>query len=238
MDIHGDLRYCSRLYENRSWVDGREFKDQVFGHFARVGAALGHARRVELVDVLAQGERSVESLAGQVGASVGNTSRHLQILSAAGLVTRRVEGTSRVYRLSDRTVLAAYRALVAVAESQIAEVTALAQAFFGEVDGARPIEFDELDRLAQTENVILVDVRPESEYAAGHVDGAVNIPTADLADRMADLPLDTRIVAYCRGPYCVLAATATQRLREAGFTVSRLAGGYPDWAQAGRPVAS
>jgi len=219
-------------------MDGREFKDGVFGHFARVGAAFGHARRVELVDVLAQGERSVESLAQQVGASVGNTSRHLQVLAAAGLVTRRVDGTSRVYRLADPTVLAGYRALVAVAESQIAEVTALAAAFFGEVDGARPIEFAEFDELTRTEGVVLVDVRPESEFAAGHVDGAVNIPTADLADRMAELPKDARIVAYCRGPYCVLAATAAHRLREAGFTASRLAAGYPDWAQSGRPIAS
>jgi rhodanese-related sulfurtransferase len=219
-------------------MDGREFKDGVFGHFARVGAAFGHARRVELVDVLAQGERSVESLAQQVGASVGNTSRHLQVLAAAGLVTRRVDGTSRVYRLADPTVLAGYRALVAVAESQIAEVTALAAAFFGEVDGARPIEFAEFDELTRTEGVVLVDVRPESEFAAGHVDGAVNIPTADLADRMAELPKDARIVAYCRGPYCVLAATAAHRLREAGFAASRLAAGYPDWAQSGRPIAS
>jgi rhodanese-related sulfurtransferase len=219
-------------------MDGREFKDGVFGHFARVGAAFGHARRVELVDVLAQGERSVESLAQQVGATVGNTSRHLQVLAAAGLVTRRVEGTSRVYRLADPTVLAGYRALVAVAESQIAEVTTLAEAFFGEVDGARPIEFAEFDELTRTEGVVLVDVRPESEFAAGHVDGAVNIPTADLADRMAELPKDARIVAYCRGPYCVLAATAAHRLREAGFTASRLAAGYPDWAQSGRPIAS
>lgn len=219
-------------------MDGREFKDGVFGHFARVGAAFGHATRVELVDVLAQGERSVESLAQQVGATVGNTSRHLQVLAAAGLVTRRVEGTSRVYRLADPTVLAGYRALVAVAESQIAEVTTLAEAFFGEVDGARPIEFAEFDELTRTEGVVLVDVRPESEFAAGHVDGAVNIPTADLADRMAELPKDARIVAYCRGPYCVLAATAAHRLREAGFTASRLAAGYPDWAQSGRPIAS
>ncbi len=219
-------------------MDGREFKNQVYGHFARVGAALGHARRVELVDVLAQGERSVESLAEQVGASVGNTSRHLQVLAAAGLVTRRAEGTSRVYRLSDSSVLKGYQALVAVAESQIADVRALAQAFFSEVDGARPVEFAELDELTRTEGVVLVDVRPESEYAAGHVEGAVNIPSTELTERMAELPKDGRVVAYCRGPYCVLAAQAMHRLRDAGYTASRLAGGYPDWAQAGRPVSA
>ncbi|HEY3548234.1 MAG TPA: metalloregulator ArsR/SmtB family transcription factor [Propionicimonas sp.] len=219
-------------------MDGREFKDEVFGHFARVGAALGHAKRVELVDVLAQGERTVESLARQVGATVGATSRHLQVLAAAGLVSRRVEGTSRVYRLADPTVLAGYRALVAVAESRIAEVKSLAEAFFGEVDGARPIDLAEFDELTDDEDVVLVDVRPASEFAAGHVEGAVNIPSADLASRMAELPKDARVVAYCRGPYCVLAATAVHRLREAGFTASRLAAGYPDWAASGRPVAS
>lgn len=219
-------------------VDGREFKDEVFGHFARVGAALGHAKRVEVVDVLAQGERSVESLAGQLGATVGATSRHLQVLAAAGLVTRRVEGTSRVYRLADPTVLAGYHALVAVAESRIAAVTALAGAFFDEVDGARPIDLAEFDQLTRDQGVVLVDVRPESEFAAGHVVGAVNIPTADLAGRMAELPKDARIVAYCRGPYCVLAATAVHQLREAGFTATRLAAGYPDWAASGRPIAS
>jgi len=219
-------------------MDARQFKDDVFGHFARVGAALGHAKRVEVVDVLAQGERTVESLARQLGATVGATSRHLQVLAAAGLVTRRVEGTSRVYRLADPTVLTAYRALVAVAESRIAEVRALAEAFFGEVDGARPIDLAEFDQLAAGEDVVLVDVRPESEFNAGHVEGAVSIPSADLAARMADLPRDARIVAYCRGPYCVLAAGAVHRLREAGFTASRLAAGYPDWAASGRPVAS
>lgn len=219
-------------------MNGREFKDEVFGHFARVGAALGHAKRVEVVDVLAQGERSVESLARQLSATVGATSRHLQVLAAAGLVTRRVEGTSRVYRLADPTVLAGYRALVAVAEARIADVTALAEAFFGEVDGARPIDLAEFDQLALDEGVVLVDVRPESEFAAGHVDGAVNIPATDLAARMAELPADARIVAYCRGPYCVLAATAVHRLREAGFTASRLTAGFPDWVASGRPIAS
>ncbi len=219
-------------------MDGRQFKDEVFGHFARVGAALGHAKRVEIIDVLAQGERSVESLAEQVGTSIGNTSRHLQVLANTGLVTRRVEGTSRVYRLPDPAVLATYRALVALAEARIAEVSALADAFFGQVDGARAVTFDEFEALIGDPDVTLVDVRPASEYTAGHITGAVNIPVAELADRMAELPHDARIVAYCRGPYCVMAATSVGRLRAAGFTATRLAGGYPDWASSGRPVAS
>lgn len=218
-------------------MDGRQFKDGVFGHFARVGAAFGHPKRVEIIDVLAQGERSVESLAEQVAASVGNTSRHLQVLAHAGLVTRRVEGTSRVYRLADPSVLAGYRALVTLAESRISEVSALAEAFFGRVDGARAVTFDDLDAMALREHVVLVDVRPASEYAAGHVAGAVNIPVAELASRMAELPADARVVAYCRGPYCVMAAHAVSRMREAGYDAVRLAGGFPDWAAAGRPAA-
>lgn len=211
-------------------MDGREFKDGVFGHFARVGAALGHAKRVEIVDVLAQGERSVEDLARQVHAPVGTTSRHLQILAAAGLVARRVEGTLRHYRLADPIVLTAYRAIVAVAEARIAEVSTLAAAFFGRIDGAQPVTLEQLRRaMADDEDLTLIDVRPEREYASGHVPGAVNIPVAQLAERMAELPAGGPVVAYCRGPYCVMAATAVAQLRQAGFPAARLEIGYPDW---------
>lgn len=219
-------------------MDGRQFKDEVFGHFARVAAAFGHPKRMEIIDVLAQGERGVESLADQVATSVGNTSRHLQVLAHAGLVTRRVVGTSRVYRLADPSVLAGYRALVALAESRVAEVSAVAEAFFGAVDGARPVTLEDFDALAAEEHVILVDVRPASEFASGHVAGAVNIPVVELASRMAELPADARVVAYCRGPYCVMAAAAVGRLRAAGYDAVRLAGGFPDWATSGRPIAS
>ena len=141
-------------------MDGREFKDGVFGHFARVGAALGSARRVEIIDVLAQGERSVEDLAREVSSTMGNTSRNLQILAAAGLVSRRVEGTSRVYRLSHPSVLAAYQALVAVAEARIAEVSALASAFFADSDGAQPMSLVELQRaMAADEQLTLIHAR-------------------------------------------------------------------------------
>lgn len=218
-------------------MDGREFKDGVFGHFARVGAALGNGKRVEIIDVLAQGERSVEDLAHEVSASVGNTSRNLQILAAAGLVSRRVEGSSRVYRLADPTVLRAYQALVAVAEARIAEVSALASAFFGEVDGARPVSLAELQAaMAGDEQLTLIDVRPEREFVNGHVPGAVNIPLAEMAERLAELPRDTPVVAYCRGPYCVMAAAAVHQLREAGFPAARLEVGWPDWLTASGAV--
>ncbi|MBK8459288.1 MAG: metalloregulator ArsR/SmtB family transcription factor [Micropruina sp.] len=209
-------------------MDGRDFKDCVFGHFARVGAALGNGKRVEIVDVLAQGERSVEELARDVNASVGNASRNLQILAAAGLVVRRVEGTSRVYRLADPSVLHAYQALVAVAEARIAEVSGLASAFFGEADGARPMSLPELqEAMAADQELTLIDVRPAREFASGHVPGAINVPLNELAERMAELPLDSPIVAYCRGPFCVMAASAVHQLREAGFAAARLAVGYP-----------
>lgn len=218
-------------------VDGRQFKDEVFGHFARMGAAFGHAKRVEIIDVLAQGERNVEALAEQIAASVANTSRHLQILSAAGLVSRRVEGPSRVYRLADPGVHAAYRTIVGLAESRIAEVASLSEAFFADADGSRPVDFDELDSLARAGEVVLVDVRPASEFATGHVDGAVSIPLADLSNRLADLPADATVVAYCRGPYCVMAAAAVARVRETGREAHRLQGGYLQWRDSGRRAA-
>ncbi len=219
-------------------MEPRQFKDEVFGHFARIGAALGHAKRVEILDVLSQGERSVDSLAQQISATVANTSRHLQILASAGLVARRVDGTSRVYRLADPAVETGYRTLVRLAEQHNAEVTALSDAFFRQADGTRPVTFTDFDEMSRAGQVVLVDVRPPSEFAAGHVEGAVNIPVADLAARMTELPPDANVVAYCRGPYCVMAATAVTRLRESGYHAVRLDGGYPQWRDAGRTVAS
>ena len=211
-------------------MNNREFNDAVFGHFARVGAALGNAKRVEMVAVLAQGERSVDELARQVGASVGNTSRNLQVLASAGLVTKRVEGTSRIYRLSHPSVLAAYRSLVKVSEERIADVSALTSSFFNEFDDAKPMQLDDLERaVEEEEELTLIDVRPVDEYLAGHVTGAISIPLSDMAERMDELPLDTPIVAYCRGPYCVMAAHAVKQLREAGFSATRLEPGYPEW---------
>lgn len=216
--------------------DPRAFKDEIFGHIARIGSALGHAKRVEILDVLLQGERTVESLAGQVAASVANTSRHLQILAAAGLVARRAEGTSRVYRVADDEVAGLHLAIRGLAQSHIADISTLADAFFTEVDGVRAISFEEFDDLQRTGDALLVDVRPAPEFAAGHAEGAVNIPLADLDRRLAELPADRTFVAYCRGPYCVFAAHAVTRLREAGLQAVRLAEGYPEWRAAGRPV--
>lgn len=222
--------------QSREPLDGRAFKDEIFTHLARVGAALGNAKRVEIVDVLLQGERTVESLAGQVAATVANTSRHLQILAAAGLVARRAEGNLRVYRIADGEVATAYLTLTGLAERHIREIADLADAFFTEVDGARAISFEEFDRLRETGEVLLVDVRPSPEFDAGHAVGAVNVPLSELDSRMSELPTDRDIVAYCRGPYCVMSAHAVARLREAGFSALRMEGGYPGWREAGRAV--
>lgn len=179
----------------------------------------------------------MDLLAQQISATLANTSRYLQILASAGLVTRRVDGTSRVYRLADRAVETGYRVLVDLAEQHIAEVTAVADAFFQQCDGTRPVTFSEFDEMSRTGQVVLVDVRPSSEFAAGHVEGAVNIPVESLATRMTELPPDVNVVAYCRGPYCVMAATAVTHLRAAGYQAVRLDGGYPQWRDAGRVVA-
>lgn len=222
--------------QSREPLDGRAFKDEIFTHLARVGAALGHAKRVEIVDVLLQGERTVESLAGQVAATVANTSRHLQILAAAGLVARRAEGNLRVYRIADGEVATAYLTLTGLAERHIREIADLADAFFADIDGARAVSFEEYDQLQRAGEALLVDVRPSSEFDAGHAVGAVNIPLSELDSRLSELPADRDIVAYCRGPYCVMSAHAVARLREAGFSALRMEGGYPGWREAGRAV--
>jgi rhodanese-related sulfurtransferase/DNA-binding transcriptional ArsR family regulator len=219
-------------------VRGREFKDAVFGQFARVGAALGSPKRVEIVDLLAQGERSVDSIATTTGMSVANTSRHLQVLRASGLVASRRDGLHVLYRIPDQSVIDGYRALRVLAESRIGEVRQLAEAFFADVDGAEPVGIGELAARAGRGDVTLVDVRPRLEFESGHLPGAVNITLEELADRMADLDPDTPVVAYCRGPYCVLAAQAVSRMRDSGLDARRLAGGPLEWNAAGLRLAT
>lgn len=219
-------------------MEARTFKDEVFAHFARIGAAFAHPTRVEIIDVLSQGERAVESLAAQVAGSVATTSRHLQILAAAGLVTRRSEGNHRIYRLTDPGVEAAYRTLVNLAETHLTELATLTDAFFAHADDTHPVTIDELDEMTRTGNVVLVDVRPASEYRSGHVEGAINIPITELATRIAEIPRDAPVVAYCRGPYCVMAATAVTALRAAGLHATRLDLGYPQLRDTGHPTAT
>ena len=217
-------------------MDGREFKDSIFEQFARVAAAFGSPKRVEIVDLLAQGERTVESIASATGMSLANTSRHLQVLRNAGMVASRREGLYVTYRVADDSVVAGYRGLRTLAESRVGEIGRLAEAFFGQVDGAEPVGVDELLARSTAGEVVVVDVRPRVEFDAGHLPGALSIPLDELSHRLSELDPDTSVVAYCRGPYCVLAAQAVAQLRAAGLHAERLAAGPPDWHAAGLPL--
>lgn len=216
----------------------RASKDALFDGFALVGKALGNGRRAELVDVLAQGERSVEELAGEIGQSVANTSQHLQQLLRAGLVTTRREGTRVYYALSSAQVRDLWQGLREVAAAHVAELDRLAEAYLGDRAGLESIGQSELRSRLRAGDVVVLDVRPTPEYAAGHIAGARSLPLADLARRLKDLPKDTEVVAYCRGPYCVYADDAVRLLCRRGYRASRLVDGFPEWERAGLPTAS
>lgn len=212
------------------------FKQDLFAQFARVGKALGNGNRLELLEFLAQGERPVEALAKVAGLSVANTSQHLQQLRQAGLVTTRKEGLHVYYRLSGEEVIQLMGCLRRVAETHVAEVDRLVNAYLTVKDSLEPLPVDELLSRARQGLVTVLDVRPPEEFAAGHVPGAVNIPLSQLEQQLTDLPRDTEVVAYCRGPYCVLAFDAVARLRQEGYQARRLQDGFPEWKQAGMPV--
>jgi len=215
-----------------------DFKHQLFAQFARVGKALGNGNRLEILEFLAQGERSVEALANVAGLSVANTSQHLRHLREAGLVTMRKDGLKVYYRLSSDDVVTLINALRRVAEQHVAEVERLVNSYLTIKDDLEPIPRDELLARARDGHVTVIDVRPPEEYAAGHLPGAVNIPLAELEQRLAELgqDRDQEVVAYCRGPHCVLAFDAVARLREKGLKARRLQDGYPEWKTAGLPV--
>jgi rhodanese-related sulfurtransferase len=217
----------------------RAAKTALFDEFARAAKALASGRRIELLDVLANGERTVEALAGEVGLTVANTSQHLQILRQAGLVNSRREGTSVHYRLASPEVFELWRTLRTLAASRLAEVERLAAAYLGDRDELEPVTREELARRLQDgDNLVVLDVRPAAEYAAGHLPGAVSIPVGELHRRLAELPGDRDIVAYCRGPYCAFAHEAVGLLREEGFAARRLEDGLPEWQAAGLAVTS
>jgi rhodanese-related sulfurtransferase len=214
----------------------RGAKTALFDEFARVAKALASGRRIELVDVLANGERTVEALAGEVGLSVANTSQHLQVLRQAGLVSSRREGTSVHYRLAGPEVFELWRALRSLAASRLAEVERLTAAYLGDRDELEPVTREELTRRLQDGDLVVLDVRPAAEHAAGHLPGAVSIPVGELRRRLAELPADREIVAYCRGPYCAFAHEAVELLREEGYVARRLEDGLPEWRAAGLAV--
>ena len=215
----------------------RAAKTALFDEFASIGKALASGRRMELLDVLANGERTVEVLAGEGGLSVANASQHLQVLRRAGLVATRREGTSVHYRLAGPEVFELWRALRTLAASRLAEVERLAATYLGARNELEPVTRQELARrLQQGEELVVLDVRPAEEYAAGHLPGAVSIPISELRRRLAELPRDREIVAYCRGPFCAFAHDAIQVLADAGLTARRLEDGLPEWQADGLPV--
>jgi rhodanese-related sulfurtransferase/DNA-binding transcriptional ArsR family regulator len=211
----------------------RAAKTALFDAFARVAKALASGRRIELVDVLANGERTVEALAGEVGLSVANTSQHLQILRQANLVASRRQGTSVHYRLAGPEVFELWRTLRTLAASRLAEVERLAAAYLGGRNDLEPVTREELARrLEDGDDLVVLDVRPAAEYAAGHLPGAVSIPVGELRRRLAELPGDREVVAYCRGPYCAFAHEAVELLGDEGFAARRLEDGFPEWQAA------
>ena len=215
----------------------RAVKTALFDAFAQAAKALASGRRLELLDVLANGERTVEALAGEVGLSVANTSQHLQVLRQAGLVTSRRQGTSIHYRLAGPEVLELWQVLRTLAAGRLAEVERLAADYLGARDQLEPVTREELARrLQDRDDVFVLDVRPAAEHAAGHLPGAVSIPVDELRRRLAELPRDREIVAYCRGPYCAFAHEAVELLRQEGFSARRLEDGLPEWQAAGLAV--
>jgi rhodanese-related sulfurtransferase len=211
-------------------------KAALFDAFASVAQALGSGRRAEIVDVLAQGERSVEELATEIDQSVANTSHHLQLLARAGLVRSRRAGTRIYYRLASDRVGELWVAVREVAERHVAEVHVLAEEYLGERDGVEQVAADELDERLAKGTVIVLDVRPEPEFRAGHIPGALSAPLDSLEQVAAKLPRRREIVAYCRGPYCVYADDAVRLLRQRGLKARRLDVGFPEWRRAARPI--
>ena len=218
-------------------MGGREAKDRLYEVFARTAKAVANPKRIELLELLAQGERTVESLAGAVGMGMTTTSAHLQVLARSRLVETRKEGTKVFYRVSGDDVSAFVVALRDLARGRVAEVEQVVRDYFVARDALEPVGPGEL--LARVENgdVVVLDVRPVEEYLAGHIPGALSVPLDQLEGAVSRLPKRSEIVAYCRGPYCVLAPQAVERLREKGFWARRLAEGFPEWRLAGLPVA-
>ena len=216
----------------------RSFKDPLFDQFARIGKAVANPHRLELIDLLAQGERRVEDLAAETALSVANASQHLQALRQAGLVETRRAGTSIFYRLADERVFRLWQAIRDVGEARLAEIDRLTETFLTDRAQLEAVDASTLRRRLDDGDVVVLDVRPEQEFRSGHIPKARSIPVAELEERLHELPRDREIVAYCRGPYCVFSDEAVALLRARGFDARRLDVGLPDWRSAGLPVAT
>lgn len=216
----------------------RAAKDALYEGFAEVARALASGRRAEIADLLAQGERPVEQIAAEIGQSVANTSHHLRAMARAGLVTTRRDGTRIFYALASDQVAALWSAVQQVAAEHVAGLHRLAEAYLGDRDGIEEVGRDEMLVRLNRGEVLVLDVRPAAEYAAGHISGARSVPLAELRRRLLALPPDVDVVAYCRGPYCIYADQAVRELARQGYRARRLAGGFPEWKRAGLPIAA
>ena len=216
----------------------RDAKDALYGGFAEVAKALASGRRAEIVDLLAQGERSVEDISTEIAQTVANTSHHLRAMARAGLVATRRDGTRIFYRLASDRVGELLSAMRDVAAEQVAGLDRLAEAYLGRRDGIELVDREELTARLVRGEVVVVDVRPEVEYAAGHIAGARSTPIGELRRHLRALPEGAEVVAYGRGPYCVYADDAVRQLNRRGFRARRLIDGYPEWRRAGLPVAA
>ena len=212
-------------------------KQQIFSHLAEIAAALAHPHRIEILELIAQGERSVEDLAERIGLSLSNTSRHLQVLRRARLATPRREGKNMFYSLvSETEVVTLLASLGRVGERNIAEIDQVLQSYFRARDSLEPVSRLALLERLREGSVTLLDVRPPEEFARGHLPGALNIPLDQLDAALGSFTENVPVVAYCRGPYCVLSYDAVAQLRARGIEAIRLEDGYPEWKAAGFPV--
>ena len=215
----------------------RRFKDQIYEHLGRIGKALSSPKRLELLDLLSQGPRTVEVLAAEASLNLGNASKHLQVLRAARLVDADKRGLYVTYRVGGEAVTQFFRSLRLLAEERLVDIKDIAHRYLEGRQGMEAVDRKQLLKRAREGTVTVLDVRPEEEYVAAHIPGAVSIPLGELRRRLKDLPRNQDIVAYCRGPYCVLAIKAVDLLRKKGFRAIRLEDGIPDWLARGLPVA-
>ena len=215
---------------------GRQFKDAIYEQFARIGKAVSSPKRLELIDLICQSEKTVETLSKETGLTMANTSQHLQTLKTARLIKAEKEGLYVKYRLADENVCEFFRSMRLLAENRLAEVDMIKRRFLEGKQGMEPVNREDLLKRVVAGDVTVLDVRPVEEYAAGHIPGALSVPLEQLKEILAELPADQEIVAYCRGPYCVLAVKAVEVLRDKGFIAIRLEESVQDWRALGLPV--
>ena len=215
---------------------GRKFKDAIYEQFSRIGKAVSSPKRLELLDLICQGEKTVETLSRESGLTVANTSQHLQTLKAARLIEAEKDGLYVKYRLADEMVCEFFRSMRILAENRLAEVDMIKRRFLEGREGMEPVNREDLLKRVVEGGVTVLDVRPVDEYRTGHIPGALSVPLGHLKEILSQLPKDQEIVAYCRGPYCVLAVHAVELLREKGFKAIRLEESVQDWRAMGLPV--